>query len=224
MSFQYLAFFTGLFSGLHCLTMCGPLILALPHSGTSVHILVAKLLYQVGRIFTYSILGLVAGVLGVGFKLLGLQQTLSILTGLTLIAAAFFHFSGFSNALWYQRIITPLASLMGKCLSKPGGAVFAGTLHGLLPCGMVYMALATSLNAGTALAAGEFMMLFGLGTTPLLLLASASSLLFKKMRFPTSFTPSLFLAAGAFLVARGFNLDIPYIANRIVQNASAICR
>jgi uncharacterized protein len=121
-------------------------------------------------------------------------------------------------------MVTAIASPMGKFLSKPGGSLAAGALHGLLPCGMVYMAIAASMSAGSAVQGSKFMLIFGLGTTPLLLLASAGSMFIKKLRVPALVTPALFTVAGAFLMIRGFNLDVPYIATRVIKDVAAICR
>ena len=72
MSYQALAFYTGLFGSLHCVAMCGPLILALPFSGQSIWLSVLqRLVYQLGRIMMYGILGLLIVSIGTGFALLG---------------------------------------------------------------------------------------------------------------------------------------------------------
>lgn len=229
MSYEALAFLTGLFGGLHCIVMCGPLVMALPLSENAWWFnLTQRLFYQFGRILTYSVFGFLAGFIGTGFNILGLQQTLSLTTGLFLIIIALFHFSGKKTNRFTSfqiRMVAPIASLMGKWLSKPYGGLFAGTLHGLLPCGMVYMAIAASLNAGSPVAGGKFMFFFGLGTTPLLLLASVTPILFRKFKAPGLLIPSLFLIAGLFLISRGLNLDIPYLSSPVVKDDSvSICK
>src|SRR5688500_4133422 len=93
MSFELLAFLTGLLGSVHCVTMCGPLILALPFSGQSLWFSVLhRLLYQAGRILMYGFLGLIFGMVGRGFNFLGLQQGLSLFTGLLLVLAGLRYF------------------------------------------------------------------------------------------------------------------------------------
>lgn len=224
MSYQSLAFFTGLFGSLHCMVMCGPLVMSIPFQGDVWFSLMQKIIYQFGRILTYSVLGFLAGSLGGLFNILGLQQFLSLTTGIILLAVAFFHFSGKKAGRlnkFYQTIFSPLASVMGKWMSKPYGGLFAGILHGLIPCGMVYMAIAGSLNTGSSLAGSEFMFYFGLGTTPLLLLASVIPVFLRKFRAPRLLIPLMFFIAGSFLISRSLNLNIPYLSSPVIENSQA---
>ena len=71
MSNEKLAFFTGILGSLHCVVMCGPLVMALPFAGRGFwYALIQKILYQSGRILTYSILGYTAGSIGRVFDIL----------------------------------------------------------------------------------------------------------------------------------------------------------
>ncbi len=226
MTYQSLAFFTGLFGSLHCVAMCGPLVMSIPFGKNAWNALLQKIVYQLGRIFTYSILGFLAGSIGGLFNILGLQQALSLVSGLILVAIALYHFSGKTGGTsgrFYQKVFGPLAKFMGRWMSKPYGGLIAGMLHGLIPCGMVYMAIAGSLNAGSAISGSEFMFYFGLGTTPLLVLASAIPLLIRKLRVSRVLIPMLFLVAGSFLVFRSLNLQIPWIKSPVPENATPVC-
>ncbi|MGZ4043606.1 MAG: sulfite exporter TauE/SafE family protein, partial [Bacteroidia bacterium] len=72
----------GLLGSFHCIGMCGPIALALPvHQATVFRKVVAILLYNSGRIITYSLLGLLFGIIGQGFAVFGLQQVLSVSLG-----------------------------------------------------------------------------------------------------------------------------------------------
>lgn len=224
MSYQSLAFFTGLFGSLHCVAMCGPLVMAIPFQGNVWFSLAQKIIYQVGRILTYAGLGFLAGSVGGLFNILGLQQALSFVSGSVLLIIAFYHFSGRTSdrsSRLYQKIFTPLATFMGRWMSKPYGGLFAGILHGLIPCGMVYMAIAGSLNTGSAYSGSEFMFYFGLGTTPLLMLSSLIPVILRKFRLPRLLIPALFLVAGSFLIFRAFNLNIPYVSSPVTSNKDA---
>lgn len=224
-----LAFFIGLLGSLHCVVMCGPLVMSLPFAGRSFwYTFIQKILYQSGRILTYSMLGYMAGAIGRGFDILHLQQLLSITTGVLLIGIAFYHLLGKgrkSTGRLYIAFITPLASQMAKWLSKPYGGLFAGTLHGLIPCGMVYMAIAGSLNTASAVSGAKFMFFFGLGTMPLLFLASLAPLALRKIGMPKLLFPILFFVSGVLLLSRGLNLAIPYVSAPIVKNEPvSVCK
>src|SRR5690606_15349302 len=94
-----------------------------------------------------------------------------------------------------QKILQPILKTIGYWLFKPGGHFVAGLLNGLLPCGMVYMALASALNAENPSGGALFMFLFGLGTLPLLLIFTIAAS-YGKQKLNLNFNkwlPSLFL-------------------------------
>ena len=229
MTSDYLAFFMGLFGSLHCVAMCGPLLLALPSIGESQWTKAKnRLLYQIGRILTYGVIGLFIGFIGIGISMKGWQQVLSITTGVALILIALFHFIGTKNSSVLkiqQKLLAPLIKQMGYWLHKPGGSFMTGVLNGILPCGMVYMALATALNTGSAINGARFMVLFGLGTLPLLLLtAVAGNFIKSKIPFRLSaWLPFLFLVMGSWFILRGANLDIPMLSPLIYPNGMILC-
>lgn len=226
MNYEALAFYIGVFASLHCVAMCGPLMLSLPFSNQSIWIAIfQKLLYQSGRILMYCLIGLAIGFVGTGFDLLGLQQALSLITGILLVGAAmryFFKRKKTSSAL-SSKLLQALTAHLGKQLSKPYGSFFAGSLNGLLPCGMVYIALAQAINLHTPFESGKFMLFFGVGTTPLLFLTALAPVFFRKFRTPPFLLPALFLIAGSFLISRGLNLEIPYVSHAIVSDHN-VCK
>jgi len=229
MSTNYLAFFMGLLGSLHCVAMCGPLLLALPSSGKDHYrIVINRIIYQIGRVLTYAALGLLIGFISIGAEYKGWQQGLSILTGILLVGMGLFtffgnHSSGLIKA--QQKLFAPLFKRMGYWLYKPGGNFIAGVLNGFLPCGMVYMALATALNTGNTLAGGRFMLLFGLGTLPLMLLTGIAGNYVKRI-IPfklSTWLPTLFLIMGVWFILRGSNLDIPYLSPLIYPEGMVTC-
>lgn len=229
MSTNYLAFFMGLLGSLHCVAMCGPLLMALPTSGKEhTKIVFNRIIYQIGRVLTYSALGLVIGFISIGAEYKGWQQSLSILSGVLLVSMGLFTFFGnHSSGLIkiQQKLFAPLFKRIGYWLYKPGGNFIAGMLNGFLPCGMVYMALATALNTGSALGGGKFMLLFGLGTLPLMLLTGiAGSYIKRIIPFKLStWLPTLFLIMGIWFILRGSNLDIPYLSPLIYPEGMITC-
>ncbi len=172
-------FIVGLLGGGHCAGMCGGIVGALSlqtqQGGTAV---LVHLAYNLGRIGSYVIAGLLAGLLGqAAGNLLALQNVLYLCASLMLIAMGLY-LLGFTQflsllerggqALWQR--IQPLTK---RFLPVRGiaQALPLGLLWGWLPCGLVYSALTTSLASGSAGQGALLMLAFGLGTLPNLLLA-----------------------------------------------------
>lgn len=219
MTYHYLAFFMGLFGSLHCAVMCGPLLLAIngKHSFSFASVF-RKLLYQSGRILTYGLLGVFLGLFGNVAMVQGWQQGFSLLIGVILFAIGCFQLLGVQSksfASFQTRAVQPFAKAMSKWLYRPGGSFIAGVLNGILPCGMVYMAIASAMNADSLQNSFLFMVLFGLGTLPLLLLFSFAGSFPKLFIFKKGFAkivPFLYLIMGIWFILRGANLDIPYLS------------
>lgn len=208
--------FLGLAASLHCVGMCGPLMLALPLDAAGKrHLLLQMLTYHSGRILTYAVLGVVFGLLGKGIALAGMQKGLSIGAGVFMLAMAF-------TAWRFEQLVTNLPGFgrftgkvkleIGNLLRHNGGsaAFSVGLLNGLLPCGMVYAALAGAITTGNSMEGGAFMALFGIGTLPLMLAVSVLGRSFslsirQKIRIAQ---PILLTLAGVLLLQRGLHLDL----------------
>lgn len=229
MDYLYLAFFMGFFGSLHCVAMCGPLVLALPSNGHSAWMAVAnRVIYQFGRILTYGLLGLLLGLIGNSIAVKGWQQAISLLTGAFLIGMGLFnlfsaHFPGIIRI--QQKVMQPVIRKMGYWLYRPGGSLLAGVFNGLLPCGMVYMALAAALNADSVWGGGSFMVFFGLGTFPMMIAVSLlGSLVKSRIKFNLSrWLPVMLLIMGLWFLLRGANLDIPMLSPLIYPEGAILC-
>ncbi|MFD0940239.1 sulfite exporter TauE/SafE family protein [Pedobacter boryungensis] len=228
-----LAFLLGLMGSLHCAVMCGPLMLSLPMSQKNqLWYAIQLLLYQLGRVLVYAFLGLLVGIIGSSITLFTNQETLSLLVGILLIIFSLIYFSGryFKYLNRFQTIlVSPISKLMGRIYGLPFWGFFAGMLNGLIPCGMVYLALATALNAHSIKESISFMFLFGLGTTPLMLLISLGGIYLKKhIRFnPNKLIPWFMLFLGALFILRSSELGVPFLSpahNINVHNHAAECR
>lgn len=213
-----LAFLMGLFGSLHCAVMCGPIMLGMPFRKADFFQSALQLLfYQLGRVMVYTVLGMLVGILGNSIRLFSDQKTLSMLIGFLLILFTLLQFNrNYKNRFTTLQLkaMNPLSKLMGKVFNLKLWGLFAGMLNGIIPCGMVYLALATALNAGNVQAGAAFMFLFGLGTTPLMLMISLGGIFLKKyIRFNTSkLIPWMMLFMGALLIMRSAGLGIPFLS------------
>jgi sulfite exporter TauE/SafE len=218
MNYLPLAFLMGLLGSLHCAVMCGPLMLSLPIEKKGIwNAGFSLLLYQTGRILIYTVMGGIAGWLGSTFSLFANQKLLSIFIGLLLIVFTLFQLSSnFSKKMstFQFKLTNPISKLMGKVFGLPLWEFFAGMLNGIIPCGMVYLALATAINAASAIGGLEFMFLFGLGTLPLLMMISLGGFYLKKyIRFNTKkLIPWFMFFMGILLLLRSAELGIPFIS------------
>lgn len=209
----------GFATGFHCLGMCGPIALSLGLSKKQqVNFHLQNITYQSGRIFTYSFLGALVGIIGEGFQLAGFQKYISILTGILLIILALFSFGGdFASKIpSINNALLKVKLNLGKLLQKSdySSRFLTGVLNGFLPCGMVYMALTASLAAGGIWQSATFMALFGLGTFPFMFAAVLfGNLLNAAVRNKIlKIIPIFMLALGGLFILRGLELGIPYIS------------
>lgn len=215
------ALIMGLVSNFHCLGMCGPIALSVPVKSTTIIGRAFEVLtYNIGRISTYVLLGVLFGLLGKGLSLTGFQQYLSIGFGVLMVLYAFL-----PNVFYRLNIRLPkaISSQLFKLKqnyfkhfkrsNKKGLFVF-GLLNGLLPCGMVYIALAGALNAGSWLEGAGFMLFFGIGTLPIMLLVPMlkAQLSLSSIRNVKRFIPVFIFLFGVVLILRGSNLGIPYVS------------
>jgi sulfite exporter TauE/SafE len=221
------AFVIGLLSSLHCVGMCGPIAFALPVKMLQPSKkIIAILLYNIGRISTYSILGCFFGLVGRQFFIGGFQQWLSIVLGVFVLVVVLGQLAG--NKKWhvhfmdkaYCKVQAVIAIFIGR---KQLYAMFLlGAANGLLPCGMVYLALTGAIASGTVYKGMLFMILFGCGTFPAMFLLSyfgvrvglSARNVFKKV------SPYVALFVGVLLILRGLNLNIPYVSPYL-QNTTA---
>ena len=215
------AFIIGVLGSLHCLGMCGPIALALSVTpGKNRY--VAIILYNIGRIITYGFFGLLFGSFGSLFIMAGLQQFLSITAGVSLLFLVMLSLVGNSNSVTIEplnKIMSSLKITLGYYLKKRFFSSFfiIGLLNGLLPCGLVYMAVIGAIATGSALSGSYYMMLFGLGTVPAMFLIGVFKIFIPilwrlKLLKILPFTISL---VGVMLIVRGLNIGIPYLSPEI---------
>ena len=212
------AFLMGFMGSFHCVGMCGPLALSLPLKSENVtNKFFGSLIYNIGRILSYSFLGFIIGMLGTGIKLVGLQQWLSIFAGVIIIVfmiVPYFTKYNSTNLLspFFEKIRHQLGRLFFK---KDNYSLFRiGLLNGFLPCGFVYLAFAGAIAAGDTLNSVLFMMFFGAGTLPVMWSISffGNSLGFRFSKAIKKTYPYLMIIIASLLILRGLGLGIPYIS------------
>ena len=206
----WLSFLAGLAGSPHCLGMCGGIVAAIAlHArdtgpGARRRILLA---YNLGRIFTYALLGAVAGLLGASLDVLSMKMA----ANWVFVAANLF------VLLVGVASIVQFSSFSLFSLESAGGRVFSGILRwavnetgffrtfilgmalGFLPCGLVYAPLIAAAASGRPATGAAMMAALGLGTLPMLFFfGTASAALSTRLR------GNLFRLVGLFVALIGF--------------------
>lgn len=226
MTEQYLAFMIGLLGSVHCIGMCGPLAFAVPSLQKGAGwLLLDKALYQIGRILSYCLLGLIIGLIGRQLWMAGLQQMVSILTGLLVILAGASRIFKIAYLGRSTLLLKPFHRLIGFALKHKANHLIIGMINGLLPCGFVYLALAGAVNMPDLTGAIGYMFFFGLGTAPLMLIAAMTvGLTGSLMRSRINrVLPYLMVCLGIWFILRGLELNIPYLSPA-PHDAAAVCK
>jgi sulfite exporter TauE/SafE len=216
----YSAFIFGLISSLHCIGMCGPIALMLPVDRNNPAKKTTQIItYHLGRLTAYGTIGLIFGLLGKGFFLAGIQQQLSIFIGIAMIIIVLvperiFAKYNFSKPVF--KLISKIKTTLGSQFkNKSYKSLYTiGLLNGFLPCGMVYVALFGAIAMQSASYGVLYMILFGLGTVPLM-----SSVVYLNSFLTVSFRnkiqkaiPYVAILIGILFILRGLGLGIPYVS------------
>lgn len=218
----------GLLGSFHCIGMCGPIAFMLPvdrEKPIKRFLQIAS--YHLGRLFTYSLIGLLFGFLGKGFYFFGFQQQLSIIVGLLMILVILFPkiLQRLSLSKKISTVILKIKNSLGKELRKKGNDTFftIGFLNGFLPCGLVYMAIFGALTTSNAFTGSLYMFLFGIGTIPLMTafvyLGNFTKGNFRKIIQKA--IPVMVVFIGALFIVRGLGLGIPFLSPSPVLEIAA---
>lgn len=210
----------GLMGSFHCVGMCGPIAFMLPVDHTNpAKKLFQVFLYHFGRLMAYGTIGVVFGFLGKGLYVFGLQQKLSIIIGAIMIILVLIPYKTISKYNLSKPIYAVLAKVknqLGKELKKKSPDTFLtiGFLNGFLPCGLVYMALFGSMATASPWIGALFMILFGMGTIPLMTTAVYFGSMLKgaTKKSVQRLIPVFVVLIGLLFILRGMGLGIPYIS------------
>ena len=209
------ALIIGLAGSIHCVGMCGPIMLALPFDQDSwLNRFISNFIYFSGKALTYALMGLALGLMGSTVFPKEWQQWLSIGSGVLILIMTWLPklFKSSTPSAFQTKVV----QTMGVWMKKRG--LFAqfvlGGINGLLPCGLVYMALAASVSAGGILKSGLFMFVFGIGTMPLLFLIGISrqTLGFKFRNRLSKAIPYVATILALLFILRGLSLGIPFLS------------
>ena len=200
--------------------MCGPIAMMLPVDRSNEAKKVSQIItYHIGKLAAYGTLGLIFGLLGKSFYLAGMQQQMSIILGVLMIVVALvpekvFAKYNFSKPIF--KIITKVKSSLGQQFkNKSYKSLFMiGLLNGFLPCGMVYVAIFGAIAMQSVSVGVLYMLLFGIGTIPMLtaVIYLSNLLSFSFRGTLQKIIPVVAVVIGMLFIIRGLGLDIPYLS------------
>ena len=207
----------GSVGSLHCIGMCGPIALSLPAvKQTRLSRFLGSLLYNFGRVITYGTLGLLFGLIGNSFIMLGFQQGLSITLGVIILVFILIPKSEIPSLKIFDSFLSKIRKQIINLFQKKSysSLFLIGLLNGLLPCGSVYIAVAGAIATADPFHSSLFMASFGLGTLPLMWSVAFFAGEFKfnfRLKIKKAY-PYFMAAMACLLILRGLNLGIPFIS------------
>lgn len=217
------AFTIGLVGSFHCIGMCGPIAFALPvKKNTPFYRVFSGTIYNIGRITTYILFGVLFGTLGQGISTASTQQGISIALGIVFILSVILPKSIINKinptgtiGLYISKVKVGLSKLLSS--SSTPNLLLIGLLNGLLPCGLVYAAIGGSIATGKTIDGALYMFAFGLGTLPMMftavLLSNFITIGFRnKIK---KLIPVFVIILGSLFILRGLNLNIPFLSPKI---------
>lgn len=220
----------GFLGSFHCVGMCGPIAMSIPRKNSSFLWLSSyAIVYNSGRILTYSLFGLFFGFLGTQVTISGFQGTLSIILGIGVMGGVI------SNHFLKRKNATPLLKKATHYITMYYGILFRknssfanfgmGILNGLLPCAFVYSGLAAAVLTNSPSHSMLYMTLFGIGTFPAMffmyLTPSIVSLDLRQMM--RNFVPYFAFFLGIFLALRGLILQDLVVLPEITERVASFC-
>lgn len=208
----------GLMGSVHCIGMCGPLVMSIhTRNGQNKSNIGYQAAYHFGKITAYLIIGLIFGSIGQSLHVFLSQQKLSILLGIGFILYFLFsHFKFGNSSYLFASKLTQVSRFFTSIVEQKSlpKLFLSGLGNGFLPCGLVYTAASASIASGHWETSLWFMFGFGLGTIP-----SLTSVVYLVCIIPNHirsflsyFYKYLVLIVGILLILRGLNLGIPYIS------------
>ena len=216
------AFMIGLLGSTHCIGMCGGIVgaltMGLPEKmrRSPLKLLPYLLTYNAGRLLSYSIAGLIVGLLSSTLSdvfQIGHYPVGGIIGGLFMVALGIYIAGWFQTLAWLEKLgstlwrkIEPFGRRFMPVRS-PVQALGLGFFWGWLPCGLVYSTLAWAATAGSAVDSALLMLSFGAGTLPVLLVMGSFAerlQYFTRHRWTRYVAGLLLIAFGVFILSKAF--------------------
>jgi len=202
----------GLAGSVHCAAMCGPLVALMQPRGWR-----GAAAYHGGRIVIYAALGAAAGVVGQGLANFGVGRGVAFVAAAMLLGQALALSRRPDGGTRASRRITAWVGHISAWLrARRARAPFVfGVVNGLLPCGLVYAALTASVGIAGPLESALTMTAFGVGTTPLLIIAARSAGALAR-RFPIAarrLAPAALVVLALLLIGRGLMTSAAVLAH-----------
>ncbi|MBS1627176.1 MAG: sulfite exporter TauE/SafE family protein [Bacteroidetes bacterium] len=213
----------GFIGSFHCIGMCGPIALSLPvNTQQSANKIVVIVLYNIGRAFTYALLGVLFGLIGNQFVLIGYQQILSVVLGCFILLVVLLNKTLNIERVFFKNLHIKVQNQLAYYLVRKNNAFnffTIGLLNGLLPCGLVYLAITSAMATGSIINGALLMFAFGLGTSPLMfsIMVLHKAIGFNARRNVKKIMPLFIVLTACMLILRGMNLGIPFISPAFSQ-------
>ena len=222
-----LIFLAGLFASVHCVGMCGPIVMAYStygaadaasHAGKNVkNLFYFHLAYNGGRILSYMLLGGIIGLTGMALgEIKSIGRLISIAGGSFIIIfgiAILLNYS-FSLSFAFSDRFKKIKKVQAALLSRQNikGKFLLGLLTPLIPCGILYAMLLKAMASGSSLNGAITMGVFGAGMAlPLMLVGSLSTLISTGLRKRANqFSAVIIIIMGVLILFRG--LEVHYLS------------
>ncbi|WP_411679321.1 sulfite exporter TauE/SafE family protein [Clostridium thailandense] len=224
----FILFVVGILTSIHCVGMCGGIMLSQSLSTKSINKLQAikpALLYNAGRVISYTVLGSIVGALGSVLSLsIKAQAALQMFAGLFMIIMGF-NMAGFNL---FRKLQIKLPWSFCSVKNKPKNPFIVGILNGLMPCGPLQTMQLYALGTGSFTKGALSMFIFALGTVPLMLTFGAVSGLLSKgyTKKILKFSGILVVVLGLIMGNRGLSLAginfVPPIASLLPWNNQSL--
>ena len=224
----FVLFVVGVLTSIHCVGMCGGIMLSqsLSNENTSkLQAIKPVMLYNVGRVVSYTVLGGIVGALGSILSLsIKTQAALQIFAGLFMIVMGF-NMAGFTL---FRKLQIKLPWSFCSVKNKPKSPFMVGIINGLMPCGPLQTMQLYALGTGSAAKGALSMFIFALGTVPLMLTFGAVSGLLSKgyTKKILKFSGILVIVLGLIMGNRGLSLAglnlVPPMASLLSGNSQSL--
>ena len=203
-------FVIGLLTSIHCLSMCGAIGLCVSSEKNEERSIRRPLLYNAGRVLSYSLIGGIVGLAGSVFNVSARLRGVIVLAAgmmMLLMALSMLGIIRFSLPRFFKPDI----------LNRRSGAFVIGLLNGFMPCGPLQAMQLYALSTGSFLYGALSMLLFSLGTVPLMIASGAAVSMTrgKARNISGKLAPVLILVLAAAMLNRGLlglGVDITRLA------------